>query len=69
MSKPAKYVPDAVDWFKGTWEGHKLATLQDSWRMTFRQKMEWLEEAQKLTERMANNRKKTLIRAIRQWAD
>jgi hypothetical protein len=68
MNHPPR-VPDELDWFKGTWEGNALSTLQDSWRMTFRQKLEWLEDIQILTERWTLNRKCTLRHAMRQWAD
>ncbi len=61
--------PDDIDWFQGSWEGNTLISLQESARMSFAQKLDWLEEAQQMSEQMKQARKSTLRRALEQWAD
>jgi hypothetical protein len=41
-------VPPGDDWESGTWEGAARATLRRSAAMTFRERLQWLEEATRL---------------------
>jgi len=57
MSEPLKIVPD---WRWGTAEGSRdLDRLLDR-RLTFREKLEWLEEAEDLTLRASRERRAAL---------
>jgi hypothetical protein len=47
------------DWRWGTFEGAELHTLLIGLTTTFREKLEWLEEAETLALRFRANRKKT----------
>jgi hypothetical protein len=38
----------AGDWHCGGWEGAELETLRTMSRLTFEQKLDWLEQAQRL---------------------
>jgi hypothetical protein len=46
--------PDERVWEQG-WEGHELAQRQRMARLTFAQKLEWLEEAQRVAEALAKS--------------
>jgi hypothetical protein len=37
---------DQLGWSSASWEGAESATLRDGMRMTFAQKLKWLEEMQ-----------------------
>jgi hypothetical protein len=62
-----KKEPDDIDWFFGSWRGNALSTLQGSWRMTFRHKLEWLESAQEVSKNLLTTRRTGLRRAFAQW--
>jgi hypothetical protein len=49
--------PDARMWEVG-WEGHTLAQRRRLARLTLREKLMWLEEAQRLADAMARARRK-----------
>ncbi len=40
--------PPAGDWHCGGWEGAELETLRTMSALTFEQKLDWLEQAQRL---------------------
>ncbi len=42
--------PEDADWASVTWEGAEQATLHDGMKMTFAQKVRWLEETQRLVD-------------------
>ena len=48
-------------WSSCTWEGAELATLRRGLRLTFRERIQWLEMSQKLVERLTAG--KPFIRA------
>jgi hypothetical protein len=39
---------DEIAWFSSTREGDELTSLQNSWRVTFEEKIQWLEDSQSL---------------------
>lgn len=47
MNDPDNSLP-AGDWHCGGWEGAELETLHTMSRLTFEQKLDWLEQAQRL---------------------
>ncbi|NJK92729.1 MAG: hypothetical protein HC904_13440 [Blastochloris sp.] len=61
--------PDSIDWFQCTWEGTQLLTMQQSLRMTFLEKLEWLESMHTLSDQWNQRRSTSLIQALREWAD
>jgi hypothetical protein len=40
-------------WERATWEGSRRAVLREGSEMTFPQKLDWLEQAHRLAERLA----------------
>lgn len=40
-----KQIDDEISWYSCTREGDELSTLQNSYRLSFEQKLRWLEEA------------------------
>ena len=56
MSEPI--VPEDRQWERG-WDGHLAAQLRRTARLPFAEKLEWLEEAQRLAEYVLNQRTKT----------
>ena len=52
-------VPEDRQWECG-WDGHLAAQLRRMARLPFSEKLEWLEEAQRLAEYMLNQRSKTI---------
>jgi hypothetical protein len=48
--------PDDVDWKWCTFEGSELHTMLAGFRMTFREKLEWLEEAGRVSDRLRASR-------------
>jgi hypothetical protein len=53
------------DWRWGTFEGAELHTLLLGLTTSFREKLEWLEEAETLTLRLRESREKNRRRKIR----
>ncbi len=56
MTKEELYAHPGWQWC--TWEGAELHTLLLGLKSTFREKLEWLEEAETLTLQLRANRKK-----------
>ena len=52
------------DWRWGTFEGAELHTLLLGLLCTFREKLEWLEEAETLTLRLRAGREKTRVKSF-----
>ena len=60
MSEPI--VHEDRQWERG-WDGHLVAQLRRMARLPFAEKLEWLEEAQRLAEYILNQRTRTNIAA------
>jgi len=57
---------DSIDEFTMTWAGNELLSLQTGYRMTFREKIAWIEKTQ--TSATHQQTHTTLRSAMEQWA-
>jgi len=55
--------------YTGTREGDRLSTLAAGYHMTFREKVQFSEEAEKLSAEFQKSQRGQLLRAIKSWQD
>ncbi len=52
-----KYNKQKEDWVCGGWDEAELNTLRDGMKMTLIEKLQWLEQAQKLADQLLKNKR------------
>jgi hypothetical protein len=65
MSEPDLQIPSSDDpWADCTWEGSELATLRHAARLTFAEKLKWLEDMHEISLMFQAARRKMGLKTI-----